>query len=363
MQTVTPSAASTSADFFVSSIHALPTKQPGRGLIRTEPNVPALKLLVIDLFASTSHHLFEALTQESLNGREAPSVQLIERHEWDGAVAWICAAAVSPQELDTLQRLWLDRSHQCFVLIGSNQVGIVSRTLHALTTQHRRDSSFRAVIMSSPDASVAGTTCRIAASQSGGWMQHQTKDMAQPQHALAKAMSALAGQAWSEATPLISTNLSVQAVEPDGTTQTLSESIDLESNKSSTLTSNTERNPPMATLNDSMNACMQIDGAMAAALVDMGSGMALAKVGGGVNLDMAAAGNTEVLKAKLKTMASLGIQDTIEDMLITLGKQYHLIRPVPHKQGLFLYLVLDKTKGNLAMARFKLMEVEKSITV
>jgi hypothetical protein len=46
-----------------------------------------------------------------------------------------------------------------------------------------------------------------------------------------------------------------------------------------------------------------------------------------------------------------------------LGKQYHLIRPIPHKQGLFLYLVLDKTKGNLAMARFKLMEIEKSITV
>jgi hypothetical protein len=108
---------------------------------------------------------------------------------------------------------------------------------------------------------------------------------------------------------------------------------------------------------------LQIDGAMAAALVDMGSGMALAKVGSGVNLDMAAAGNTEVLKAKLKTMASLGLKDTIEDVLITLGTQYHLIRPIPHKQGLFLYLVLDKTKGNLAMARFKLMSIEKDITV
>lgn len=119
----------------------------------------------------------------------------------------------------------------------------------------------------------------------------------------------------------------------------------------------------MATLNESMAACMQIDGAVAAALVDFGSGMALAKIGSGINLDVAAAGNTEVVKAKMKTMASLGLKDVIEDVLITLSTQYHLIRPIPHKQGLFLYLAMDKSKGNLAMARFKLMEIEQGITV
>ena len=109
---------------------------------------------------------------------------------------------------------------------------------------------------------------------------------------------------------------------------------------------------------------MQIDGALAVALVDYGSGMLLAKAGGAVlNLDAAAAGNTEVVKAKMKTMASLGLKDTIEDILITLGTQYHLIRLVPHKQGLFLYLVLEKARANLALARFKLMEVEKTLTV
>ncbi|MNT79905.1 hypothetical protein D3C72_2192960 [compost metagenome] len=78
---------------------------------------------------------------------------------------------------------------------------------------------------------------------------------------------------------------------------------------------------------------------------------------------MAAAGNTEVVRAKLRTMRDLGLNDTIEDMLITLGKQYHIIRPMQKKEGLFVYLVLDKTKSNLAMARRKTLDVEQGMTV
>ena len=52
-----------------------------------------------------------------------------------------------------------------------------------------------------------------------------------------------------------------------------------------------------------------------------------------------------------------------EDILITLGDQYHLIRLVPNNLGLFLYLVLDKAKGNLALARYKLTDIERSLKV
>ena len=84
--------------------------------------------------------------------------------------------------------------------------------------------------------------------------------------------------------------------------------------------------------------------------------------GSGTSELLAGTGNTEVIKAKMKTMAALGLKDTIEDILITLGTQYHIIRPMATKQGLFLYIVLDKAKANLAMARYKLLDVEKELT-
>src|SRR5262245_23500271 len=118
----------------------------------------------------------------------------------------------------------------------------------------------------------------------------------------------------------------------------------------------------MATVNDSLNGLMKADGAMCAALVDSNSGMMLGGVGTGLDLELAAAGNTEVVRSKLKTMKSLGLKDTIEDMLLTLGKQYHIIRPLQAKTGVFIYLVLDRAKANLAMARRACQDAEQSLS-
>lgn len=120
----------------------------------------------------------------------------------------------------------------------------------------------------------------------------------------------------------------------------------------------------MSNAKDSANKAMQIDGALGVAIVDSGSGMMLAAQGGGpVDLEVAAAGNTEVVRAKRKTMAALNLKEAIEDMLITLGSQYHIIRPLRSNDALFIYLVLDKTKGNLAMARHQLSAIEKDLLV
>lgn len=114
--------------------------------------------------------------------------------------------------------------------------------------------------------------------------------------------------------------------------------------------------------NESIQQLLKTDGALAAAVVDFSSGMLLA--GGGsssIDLEIAAAGNTEVLRAKMKTMQLLDLKDSIDDILITLGEQYHLLRPVSKQDGLCLYFVLDKSKSNLALARRALVEVEKLI--
>lgn len=120
----------------------------------------------------------------------------------------------------------------------------------------------------------------------------------------------------------------------------------------------------MANVKESLDTLQAVDGFVGACVVDSNSGMMLGSLGGGaMNLEVAAAGNTEVVRAKRKTMQSLGLKDQIEDMLITLGRQYHLIRPVASKDGLFVYLVLDKAKANLALGRHKLAEMESALTV
>ena len=119
----------------------------------------------------------------------------------------------------------------------------------------------------------------------------------------------------------------------------------------------------MANINESLAKLLEVDGALCAAVVDANSGMLLGKAGSGLDLDLAAAGNTEVVRAKLKTMKSLGLADAIEDILITLGKQYHIIRLVQAKPGLFVYLVLDKARSNLALSRRAAQESEQSLTL
>jgi hypothetical protein len=117
-----------------------------------------------------------------------------------------------------------------------------------------------------------------------------------------------------------------------------------------------------------LKEAMSIEGALGVALVDWGSGMALGTLGGGkyLDLELAAAGNTEVIRAKVRTLESLRLNDTVEDILISLTGQYHLIRLLSRADGaqnLFLYLVLDRGKANLALARHHLKRIESELEI
>ena len=121
----------------------------------------------------------------------------------------------------------------------------------------------------------------------------------------------------------------------------------------------------MATTKETLNKLMELEGVIGVCVVDSHSGMMLGSAGGGAtfNLELAAAGNTEVVRAKRQTMKALNLNDPIEDILITLGKQYHLLRPLRANDALFIYVALDRARSNLAMARHQLAAAEKDLTL
>ncbi len=109
-----------------------------------------------------------------------------------------------------------------------------------------------------------------------------------------------------------------------------------------------------------ISAANDITGFIGACLVDADSGLMLACEGGNgkLDLDSAAALNTQVVKAKLQAIEILGLKTNIEDILITLGTQIHLIRPLEKNPTIFLYVALDRKVANLGMARAQVKKIE-----
>lgn len=116
---------------------------------------------------------------------------------------------------------------------------------------------------------------------------------------------------------------------------------------------------------ESLQALSHVDGFVSAAIAHGESGMPLGTIGGNehFNIDIAVAANSEVVRAKLNTMKALHLDGTIEDILITLDTQYHLIRPLAENPVIFIYLAVERDKSNLALARFQLSSVEQNLKI
>ncbi|HEY1026272.1 MAG TPA: hypothetical protein VGE28_01435 [Pseudomonas sp.] len=110
-----------------------------------------------------------------------------------------------------------------------------------------------------------------------------------------------------------------------------------------------------------LSELMGVRGALGVAIVDYDSGMMLASQGTAGVLEVAAAANSEVINAKQRAIKLLGLDDSIDDILVSLTKQYHLLRPVKAEKGLFIYYMLDAANANLALARLKLKTIESEM--
>jgi hypothetical protein len=95
----------------------------------------------------------------------------------------------------------------------------------------------------------------------------------------------------------------------------------------------------------------EMPGFMAASLVDLESGMTLGLKSVRPDFDLAAASayNSEMVKQKLKIMKALNLRTALEDMLITLGEQIHMIKMI--SPTTFIYLCVDRSLSNLAIVR------------
>ena len=110
-------------------------------------------------------------------------------------------------------------------------------------------------------------------------------------------------------------------------------------------------------ISQALDECMAIDGAIAASVVDSNNGFMLGAQGKELDLEYASAGNTELYHAKQKIMKNLGINEKIDDFLVTLDTQLHVLMPCHHLEGVFIYFVMSKAKGTLALARRQLKEI------
>ncbi len=113
-----------------------------------------------------------------------------------------------------------------------------------------------------------------------------------------------------------------------------------------------------------LSGLKEIGGFVAGCLVDTESGLMLASESvGSFDIETAAAANVDVVRAKNKAMQLLGLKDSIEDILITLTTQLHLIRPMEKDPTLFVYVALDRKTANLGLARAQVKKIEQSIKV
>ncbi len=111
-----------------------------------------------------------------------------------------------------------------------------------------------------------------------------------------------------------------------------------------------------------LHELMLLDGLIFAALVDVNSGQVVASEGRGPDIDRAAVAASEVLRVHRRTLRQLGhsrINDPVDEVLVTAGSRYHILRTLQAHPDYFILAVLDKLRSNLAMTRFRIMEAQQ----
>lgn len=106
-----------------------------------------------------------------------------------------------------------------------------------------------------------------------------------------------------------------------------------------------------------------IPGYIAVAVTEIKSGISYFSDSAVASFDpeLASAFNLEVVKAKLNAISALGLDQGIDDIMISLTNQIHII-DISENNEYFIYLAVDSNKANLGMTKALLNKFKKDIT-
>jgi hypothetical protein len=114
-----------------------------------------------------------------------------------------------------------------------------------------------------------------------------------------------------------------------------------------------------------MRELLQLDGVIIAVLVDGATGHVLASDGNSGEIERAAQAAAEIMRTHRRTLRMMGHwrpSDPVDEVLVTAGSRYHVMRALHHQTDHFVLAVLDKLRCNLATTRFRIMETQQALS-
>ena len=109
---------------------------------------------------------------------------------------------------------------------------------------------------------------------------------------------------------------------------------------------------------------VSLDGLLGCAIVDSTTGLVLAREARQempVDMDRVAAACAQVMRAHRQATRSMGLTEQVDEVMTSAGPRQQVMRTLSKHPDLFIVVLLDKHRTNLALARFQLMDVERGL--
>jgi predicted regulator of Ras-like GTPase activity (Roadblock/LC7/MglB family) len=119
-----------------------------------------------------------------------------------------------------------------------------------------------------------------------------------------------------------------------------------------------------ASARQALAGMLALDGLIGCAVVDSTTGLVLARElrdAPAVDMDLAAAACAQVLRVHRQAARSMGLGEQVDEVMTSAGPRQQVMRTVSRHPELFLVALLDKHRTNLALVRYRLMEVERGL--